>query len=143
MLNFLLLSNCVNFKKKFMEKIKTRYVDGFVLIVPKKNVSAYKKMAKEGCETWMKYGALSYRECMLNDAKPPMIELTFPKMVNAKPSETVWFSYIEYKNKKHRDEVNKKVMAEMDKKAEKYKDFKMPFDMKKMSFGGFEVVVSD
>lgn len=123
---------------------KTTYVDGFVLVVPKKKVSEYKKMAKEGAKIWMENGALSFRECMLEDKKPdPKLALTFPMMVKPKPSETVWFSYIEYKSKAHRDQVNKKVMKIMD---EKYKDEEnmpnMPFDMKKMAYGGFTVEVS-
>jgi len=120
---------------------KVGYVDGFVLVIPKKNVEAYRKMAKDGMKSWMKYGALSYKECIIDDAKPKHITFFFPKMAKAKPGETVWFSYIEYKSKKHRDQVNKKVMAEMDKDAEKYKDFEMPFDMKRMAFGGFKVEV--
>lgn len=126
-----------------MKKQKENYVDGFVLIIPKKNVSAYKKMAKEGAKIWKKYGALDYKECMIDDPKPKHIVLTFPKMTKAKPNETVWFSYITYKSKAHRDEVNKKVMAEMDKKAEEYKDFKMPFDMKRMAFAGFKIIVNN
>lgn len=126
-----------------MTKNKVGYVDGFVLVVPKKNVAAYRKMAKEGLETWMKYGALGYRECLIDDPNPAMVTFTFPKMAKAKPGETVWFSYIEYKSKKHRDEVNKKVMAEMSKNMEKNKNFKMPFDMKRMAVGGFKVEVSD
>lgn len=125
-----------------MKKQKENYVDGFVLIVPKKNVSAYKKMAQEGAKMWKKHGALDYKECMIDDPKPPMITFTFPKMIKAKPSETVWFSYITYKSRAHRDQVNKKVMAGMDKKSEEYKNFEMPFDMKKMAFAGFKVVVS-
>ncbi len=122
-------------------KNKTTYVDGFVIAIPKKNVAAYKKMAEEGKDLWLKYGALSYRECMIEDAKPKQVVRTFGKLVEAKPSETVWFSYIEFKNKKQRDQVNKKVMAYFDKK---YKDAsleEMPFDMKRMSYGGFTVEV--
>lgn len=119
-----------------------KYVDGFVLIVPKKNVLAYKKMAKEAAKVWKEYGALSYRECMIDDPKPQWIELTFPKLTGAKPSDTVWFSYIEFKNKKHRDQVNKKVMAFFDKKYEGMSEKDMPFDMKRMSYGGFTVEAS-
>lgn len=125
-----------------MPKSKTKYVDGFVLVVPKKHIAEYRKMAREGCNIWMKYGALSYRECMLEDSQVKVVPLPFPKMIKAKPSETVWFSYIEYKSKTHRNAVNKKVMQEMD---EKYKDEDMddmPFDMKRMSVGGFTVEVS-
>ena len=95
-----------------MSKSKTGYVDGFVLVVPKKNLEEYRKMAKGGAKIWLKYGALNYKECMLDDAKPKHITFTFAKMAKAKRSETVWFSYIEYKSKKHRDQVNKKVMSD-------------------------------
>ena len=118
-----------------------KYVDGFVLVVPKKKVAEYKKMARMGAKMWMKYGALSYKECMINDAKPQWVTLTFPKMAKSKGSETVWFSYIEYKSKKHRDEVNAKVMKDPAMNDPKYKDKPMPFDMKRMAYGGFSVEV--
>jgi uncharacterized protein YbaA (DUF1428 family) len=125
-----------------MTKNTTKYVDGFVLVIPKKNVPAYKKMAKEASVVWKKFGALSYRECMIEDPKPQWVTLTFNKLIKAKPSETVWFSYIEYKNKKHRDAVNTKVMAHFDKKyTEEGQRMAMPFDMKRMSYGGFTVEV--
>ncbi len=122
------------------------YVDGFVLVVPKKKVAEYRSMAQEGGKIWIKYGALDYKECMGDDMSPNMggmPGLTFPKMAKVKKGETVWFSYITYKSRAHRDQVNKKVMAEMDKQAEKYKDKPMPFDMKRMAYGGFKVVVSN
>ncbi|MCE9644078.1 DUF1428 domain-containing protein [Candidatus Parcubacteria bacterium] len=119
---------------------KGKYVDGFVLVVPKKNVEAYKKMAKEGARAWMKHGALDYKECMMDDATPPNVSLTFPKMTKAKEDETVFFSYIVFNSRKHRDQVNAKVMKEMETKYDK--DFKMPFDMKRMAYGGFTVEVS-
>ncbi len=128
-----------------MAKNKTHYVDGFVLVIPKKNVKAYRKMAKEGAESWMKHGALDYKECMGNDLSPNMggvPAFTFPKMTKLKKNETIWFSYITYKSRTHRDQVNKKVMAEMDKKAAQHKDMPMPFDMKRMAYGGFKVIVS-
>lgn len=124
----------------------TKYIDAFVLVVPKDKVRAYKKMAEEGKKAWMKHGALAYRECKGEDLEPNMQgakHLPFPKMTKLKEDETVWFSYIEYKSKSHRNQVNKKVMKEME---EKYKDNQMeemPFDMKKMSFGGFTVEVSN
>ncbi len=125
-----------------MKKNQTTYVDGFVLVVPKKKVGAYRKMAQDGAKTWMKCGALDYKECMGDDLSPNMggmPALTFPKMIKLKKGETVWFSYITYKSRAHRDQVNKKVMAEMDKK---YKDTSpVPFDMKRMAYGGFKVIV--
>lgn len=124
-------------------KQKTSYVDGFVLVIPKKKIPAYRKMAQEAAKVWMKFGALGYKECMLDDAKPPHVTFKFPIMTKAKPSETVWFSYIEFKSKKHRDQVNAKVMKYFD---DKYKDSNqmkdMPFDMKRMAYGGFKVLIS-
>lgn len=115
------------------------YVDGFVIPIPKKNKAKYKKMAQEGCEAWLKFGALDYKECML-DHTPPGVVMTFRKMAGAKPTETVWFSFITYKSRKHRDAVNKKVMAYFTKK---YGDnpWDMPFDMKRFATGGFKVEV--
>jgi uncharacterized protein YbaA (DUF1428 family) len=124
-----------------MKKNNAKYVDGFVITIPKKNTAAYKKMAQEAKDVWLKYGALSYRECMIEDAKPKQVVRTFGKLTEAKPSETVWFSYIEFKNRKHRDQVNKKVMADLDKKYKDAKDMSMPFDMNRMSYGGFTIEV--
>jgi uncharacterized protein YbaA (DUF1428 family) len=120
-----------------------RYVDGFVIVIPTKNLKAYKKMAVEGGDTWMKHGALEYMECVADDMKSieAMGGLPFPKMVSAKKGETVIFSFIIYKNKKHRDAVNKKVHKEFEKAYENQKDFKMPFDPKRVAFGGFEAIV--
>ena len=124
---------------------KAKYIDGFIVVVKTENNDAYKKIAKRAGKMWMKHGALAYKECMLED-KDPMPEYkvpTFIKTAKAKDDETVWFSYIEYKNKKHRDQVNKKVMEEMEEKGKKdasYND--MPFEMKKMTYGGFTTEVS-
>ncbi len=123
---------------------KTTYVDGFVLIIPKKNVAKYKKMATEGAAAWKKFGALDYKECKGDDLKPDThgdAALTFPKMLGAKSGDTVWFSYITFKNKKHRDAVNKKVMDFFSKKYADKKHEDMPFDMKKMAYGGFSVII--
>jgi uncharacterized protein YbaA (DUF1428 family) len=113
------------------------YVDGFLLPVPKKNIAAYRKMAKMGAKLWMKHGAVAYAECVGDDLNPKF-GLPFPKVVKPKPGETVVFSYIVYKSKAHRNQVNAKVMkdpsmATMPKK--------MPFDMRRMCFGGFQVIV--
>ena len=119
---------------------KGTYVDGFVIPIPKKNTAQYKKMALEGSKAWKKFGALDYKECIIDDAKPPFVTLTFGKMAKIKPGETVWFSFIVFKSKTHRDSVNKKVMAYF---AKKYgADMAMPFDMKRFAVGGFKVVVS-
>lgn len=121
-----------------------KYVDGYVLVVSKKNLRAYQKMASSAGKLWKKHGALEYYECVGDDLTPDMGSmktLTFYKMTKLKKSETVWFSFIIYKSKKHRDAVNAKVMKEMDKEMEKHKHEKMPFDMKRMAYGGFKVTV--
>lgn len=120
-----------------------KYVDGFVITIPKKNIEMYKKMAKYGAKTWMKHGALDYKECVLEDGEPDMggmSILTFGKLGKAKPDETVVFAYIVYKSRKHRDQVNKKVMKDME-MNDAMKDMPMPFKMNKMTYGGFEVLV--
>ncbi len=88
----------------------------------------------------MKYGALSYKECQADDVESKGTPFTFPKMAKTKEGETVWFSFIEFKSRKHRDEVNKKVMEYFDKMKD-YQDMQMPFDMKRMAYGGFQVEV--
>ncbi|MBI4979248.1 MAG: DUF1428 domain-containing protein [Spirochaetes bacterium] len=125
-----------------MTKSKIGYVDGFVLVIPKKKANEYRTMARKGRELWMKYGALNYKECVIDDANPPYIVFTFPKMVKVKPGETVWFSYIEFRSKKHRDRVNALVMKDPTMKSDPDHEKKMPFDMKRMAYGGFRVVVS-
>lgn len=124
-----------------MAKSKVQYVDGFVLVVPKKNLAAYRAMAKRAAKVWRKYGALDYKECVIEDKKPKWVTFTFPKMVKLKPGETVWFSYIGYKSRAHRDRVNAQVMKDPFMNDPKYKDKPMPFDMKRMAYGGFTVVV--
>jgi uncharacterized protein YbaA (DUF1428 family) len=121
-----------------------RYIDGFVLPVPKNKLKAYRKMASEAGKVWMKHGALEYIEAVGNDLKPNthgMKIAFFPKMAKAKKGETVFFSFIVYKSRKHRDAVNKKVMKEMSKEMEKHKNMPMPFDMKRMAYGGFKAIV--
>lgn len=121
------------------------YVDGFVLVVPKKKAAAYKQMAELGKKIWMKHGAIDYKECVGDDLQPKGMPgpkpLSFLKMAKAKSSETVWFSFIVYKSKKHRDEVNAKVMKDPAMNDPKWKDKPMPFDMKRMAYGGFKVIV--
>jgi uncharacterized protein YbaA (DUF1428 family) len=124
-----------------MKKQSGKYVDGFVIPVPKKNTAKYKKMASEASKIWKKFGALEYKECILENARPDKgIINTFPKMARVKPGETVWFSFIVYKSRAHRDVVNKKVMAYFAKKYGK-NDMQMPFDMKRFAYGGFTVLV--
>lgn len=110
------------------------YVDGFLVPVPKDKLDAYKEMAGLGAEVWMGYGALSYVECVADDV--PYGELTsFPRAVQAKEDEIVIFSWITYKDRASRDEINAKVMA--DERLKGYMDA-MPFDGKRMIFGGFQ-----
>lgn len=115
------------------------YVDGFVLVVPKKNLKAYVAMAKKASKIWKEYGALEYREAVGDDLNTKW-GVPFPKLAKAKKGETVVFAWVVYKNRKQRNEVNKKVMK--DKRLQKMCDpANMPFDMKRMSMGGFEIVV--
>lgn len=117
------------------------YIDGFVFIVKKKNIADYKKMATMGGKMWKKHGAIEYIECMGDDMGGMGAgTLTFPKMTKAKKDETVWFSFIVYKSKAHRNAVNKKVMKDPA-MNEVWKDKPMPFDMKKMAYGGFKSIV--
>lgn len=132
-------------KKKTAKKKGELYVDGFVLVVKKKNLPAYKKMATIGRDVWMKCGALDYKECVGEDLKPDMggmKVMTFPKLVKPKKNEIVVFSYIVYKSRKHRDMVNSKVMKDSMMNEDKWKDKPMPFDMKRMCYGGFKTIVS-
>jgi uncharacterized protein YbaA (DUF1428 family) len=116
------------------------YVDGFVLPVPKKNVAAYRRMAQKAGKVWREHGALEYIECIADDVKPGKYT-SFPQSVKMKPGETVVFAYIVYKSRAHRDRVNAKVMKDprlaemMDPKA-------LPFDGKRMFWGGFKVLLA-
>jgi uncharacterized protein YbaA (DUF1428 family) len=115
------------------------YVDGFVVPVPKKNLAAYRRMAKKAGAVWMEHGALSYVECVGDDVKPGKLT-SFPQSVKLKADEVVVFSWIVYKSRAQRDSVNKKVMSDprlaamMDSKT-------LPFDGKRMFFGGFKKLV--
>ena len=121
-----------------------KYVDGFVLVVKKDQVDDYRQMAMQGRDVWMKHGALAYFECMgdefTNDMTGPDT-LTFPKLTNLSEDETVWFSFIVFKSKEHRDEVNKMVMEDPEMNSDQWKDKPMPFDMKRMVVGGFTAEV--
>lgn len=122
-----------------------KYIDGFVIVVPKGKEAEYQKMAEMGRDSWMKHGALQYFECKGDDLKQQEMgdlkSRAYKEMAGAGDDENVWFCFIVFNSKEHRDEVNKKVMAEMNEKAEEQPDFSMPFDMKKMAYGGFEVAV--
>lgn len=121
-----------------------KYVDGFVLVVPKGKEAEYQKMAEMGRDSWMKHGALQYFECRGDDLKQQemgdMKSRAFAEMAGASADENVWFSFIVFNSKEHRDEVNAKVMAEMS-EMPMDEGFEMPSDMTKMAYGGFEVAV--
>ena len=120
-----------------------RYVDGYVLPVPKKKLDEYRKLARTAGKIWKKHGALEYVECVGDDLTSvhEWGGLPFPKTVECKKSETVVFAFVIYKSRSHRDRVNAKVMKEMEADKEKHKDIVMPFDMKRMAFGGFKTIV--
>ena len=115
------------------------YVDGFVLPVPKRNFARYRRMARTAGKVWRDHGALQYVECAADDVKPGKYT-SFPQSVKLKRGETVFFSWIVYKSRKHRDTVMKKVMK--DPRIQKMMNPKaMPFDGKRMFWGGFRAVV--
>ena len=114
------------------------YVDGFVIPLPKKKIAAYKKIAQVACKVWKDHGALEYRECVGEDLATKM-GVSFPKLAKTKPGETVVFAWIVYKSRAHRDKVNAKVMK--DPRLKGMEGQEMPFDCKRMSYGGFEVIV--
>lgn len=122
-----------------------KYVDGFVLVVPKGKEAEYQKMAEEGRDSWMKHGALQYLECKGDDLKQqemgPDKSRSFTEMAGAESGDDVWFSFIVFESKAHRDEVNKKVMKEMDETYEEQSDFVSPFKMSQLAYGGFETKV--
>lgn len=115
------------------------YVDGFVMAVPKKNLQAYRAIARKAGKVWREHGALEYKECVGDDVKPGKLT-SFPQAVKLKKDEVVWFSWIVYKSKAERKRILKKVMA--DKRLANTMDPKaMPFDMKRMIYGGFKMMV--
>jgi uncharacterized protein YbaA (DUF1428 family) len=122
-----------------------KYVDGFVLAIPNDKIDEYKKMAQDGRDSWMKHGALAYFECRGDDMAPQEMgdekTRTFPELAGAQADQTVWFSFIIFDSREHRDEVNAKVMQEMEKKAAEYEDMLVPFDMTQVAYGGFQVEV--
>jgi uncharacterized protein YbaA (DUF1428 family) len=116
-----------------------RYVDGFVLPVPKKKLADYRRMAQTAGRVWRDHGALEYIECVADDVKPGK-RTSFPQSVKLKPGETVIFAYIVYKSRAQRDRINAKVMK--DPRLAKMMDPKaMPFDAKRMFWGGFKSIV--
>lgn len=120
-----------------------KYVDGFVIVLPVENLPAYREMAEMGAQLWKKHGALEYYECAGDDLSPtnPMTGITFPEMARAGPGETVVFSFIVFASREHRDEVNAKVMKDPYMNDPARGNQPMPFDMKRMAYGGFTVIV--
>jgi uncharacterized protein YbaA (DUF1428 family) len=116
-----------------------RYVDGYVLPVPKKNIQLYRRIAQKAGKIWREHGAIEYRECAGDDLNVKM-GVSFARTIKLKPGETVVFAWIVYKSQAHRDRVNAKVMKDprlanmMDPKS-------MPFDVKRMVYGGFKILV--
>jgi uncharacterized protein YbaA (DUF1428 family) len=114
------------------------YVDGYLLPIPKKKLAAYRKMAEMGRKIWTKHGALDYRECAGDDLAAKW-GMPFTRTLKLKPGETAIFAYIVFKSRAHRDRVNAKVMKEMGAMGGPPAD--MPFDMKRMVYGGFKTIV--
>ena len=114
------------------------YVDGFVIPIPKKNLAAYRRMARKAGRIWREHGALEFRECVADDINVK-VGLPFSRLTKLKPGETVLFSWIVYRSRAHRDRVNAKVMKDMAAMGGPPKD--MPFDMKRMAYGGFKTIV--
>ncbi|RPI15851.1 MAG: DUF1428 domain-containing protein [Ignavibacteriae bacterium] len=123
------------------KSITGRYVDGFVIPISKKNLTSYLRMARLGREVWLEYGALEYRECVGDDLNVKM-GLPFSKMAKLKAGETVVFSWIVYKSRAHRDTVNSKVIKDP-RIAKMMNNKSMPFDDKRMAYGGFKIKVNE
>ena len=115
------------------------YVDGFVIPIQKKKLAAYRSMAAKAGKIWRKHGALDYKECAGDDLKIKGV-LPFTRLAKAKPGETVLFSFIVYKSRAHRDKVNARVMKDP-RIADLCDPKDMPFDVKRMAYGGFKVLV--
>lgn len=113
-----------------------RYVDGFLVAVPTKNLGAYQKLARKAGKIWKEHGALDFKECVGDDLEIPGMG-SFPSRIRLKPDETIIFSFIVYKSKADRNRINKRVMAD----PRLMKDEQMPFDIKRMTYGGFKTIV--
>ena len=116
-----------------------KYVDGYVLPVPKKNLEAYRRIAQKAGKIWRDHGALDYKECAGDDMKVKW-GVPFPRTMKVKPTETVVFAYVVFKSRAHRDRVNAKVMKDP-RLAASMDNSDMPFDCKRMVYGGFKVLV--
>ena len=121
-----------------------KYVDGFLIVVPRNKLDEYRAMAEGGRDVWLKHGALDYKECVGDDLDPKMPgmeSLPFPTLTSLAADEVLIFSFIVYSSRQHRDEVNAKVMSDPAMSPEQMKNTPMPFDMKRFSYGGFQVLV--
>jgi uncharacterized protein YbaA (DUF1428 family) len=114
------------------------YVDGYILPIPKRSARAYRRMAELGRKMWTKHGAVDYKECVGDDLAAKW-GTPFSRLLKLKPNETAVFAYIVFKSRAHRDRVNAKVMKEMNEMGGPPKD--MPFDAKRMVYGGFKTIV--
>jgi uncharacterized protein YbaA (DUF1428 family) len=114
------------------------YVDGYVLAIPKKNLAVYRRMAQKAGKIWREHGALDYRECIGEDLQPKF-GVPFTRLAKAKAGETIVFSWVVFKSRAHRDRVNAKVMSDPRLQGDAKT---MPFDMKRMAYGGFTTLVS-
>jgi uncharacterized protein YbaA (DUF1428 family) len=117
-----------------------QYVDGFVLPVPTKNLAAYRRMARKASRIWRDHGALEYRECAGDDLNVK-VGKPFPRGIRSKPGETIVFAWIVYKSRKHRDQVNERVMKDP-RVANMCGPKDMPFDCNRMLYGGFKTIVA-
>ncbi|HKO66554.1 MAG TPA: DUF1428 domain-containing protein [Burkholderiaceae bacterium] len=115
------------------------YVDGFVVPVPKKNLAAYRRLSQRAGKIWREFGALEYKECVGDDVKPGKVT-SFPQGVKLKPGEVVVFSWIKYKSRAQRDRINAKVMKDP-RLADMMDPKSLPFDAKRMVYGGFKTLV--
>lgn len=118
-----------------------KYTDGFLIPIPKKNIAAYRRIAQTAGKVWKEHGALEYVECVGDDLNHKMVA-SFPKILKIKPDETVVFSWITYKSKASRNSVNKKVMKDP-RIACMMGEKSMPFDVKRMLYGGFKIIVNE
>lgn len=116
-----------------------QYVDGFVLPLPQENLQAYRRIARKAGKIWKEHGAIEYRECVGDDVQPGKLT-SFPQSVRLKASETVVFAWIVFKSRAHRDRVNAKVMKDP-RMADMMDPNSMPFDAKRMIYGGFKVLI--
>jgi uncharacterized protein YbaA (DUF1428 family) len=128
----------LNLKKR---TTMTGYADGFVIPIKKTKIAAYRRMAAKAAVVWRDHGALDYKECVGDDLSP-QLGLPFPRGIKAKPGETVLFSWITYKSRRHRDQVNARVMKDP-RLAEMCDPKNSPFDADRMLYGGFKVIVSN